>query len=117
MNFDSLIFFFCSGRFRRYDYENEEENIRHYGKKKPPTYNLRNIRVPMLFFFGLNDPLSTAGDNLEIMKRVSSKVIAEPVPFKHFSHNDFFLAKDLKKLLNNRVMERLKQFREKKIFF
>jgi len=33
-----------TGEFHRYDYENEEINIRKYGSSKPPLYNLQNIK-------------------------------------------------------------------------
>ncbi|XP_044010329.1 lipase member N-like [Aphidius gifuensis] len=58
-----------------------------------------------------------AKDTEEIIKRVSSKVIAEPVPHKAFNHLDFIIAKDIKKLLNDRIIERIYQFANKKIFF
>ncbi|XP_044010330.1 lipase 3-like [Aphidius gifuensis] len=106
-----------AGGFRQFDYESNIKNIQHYGKSKPPKYNLKNVKSPMLFFYGENDPLSTAKDSEEIIKRVSSKVLAEPVPHKAFSHFDFVLAKDVKKLLNERIIERLYQFANKKIFF
>ncbi|XP_044010327.1 lipase 3-like [Aphidius gifuensis] len=88
--------------FRKFDYGNIK-NIQHYGKSKPPKYNLKNVKSPMLFFYGENDPLSTARDTEEIIKKISSKVIAEPVPHKAFNHLDFVLAKDVKKLLNDRI--------------
>ncbi|XP_044010326.1 lipase 1-like [Aphidius gifuensis] len=103
--------------FRKFDYGSNIKNMQHYGKSKPPKYNLKNVKSPMIFFYGENDPLSTAKDSEEIIKRVSSKVIAEPVPHKAFNHLDFIIAKDIKKLLNDRILERLYQFTNKKIFF
>lgn len=69
-----------------------------------------NSKVPSLYFSGKNDPLSTAKDAREIMKRVSGSVIAEDVRYEYFNHFDFIFAKDVKKLLYNRVIERIDQF-------
>ncbi|XP_044010328.1 lipase 3-like [Aphidius gifuensis] len=55
--------------FRKYDYGSNIKNIQHYGKSKPPKYNLKNMKSPMLIFYGENDPVSTAQDTEEIIKR------------------------------------------------
>lgn len=76
---------------------------------------MKNFKVPMLYFLGENDPLSTRNDMLEITNRVSSKVIVEAAPFKYFNHFDFIIANDVKTLLYNRVIERLDEFVSGKI--
>ncbi|XP_044010332.1 lipase member K-like [Aphidius gifuensis] len=102
--------------FRKFDYENSDENIKRYGKSKPPKYNLKNVKSPMLIFHGENDPVSTAKDTEEIIKRVSSKVIAISVPFDYFTHLDFIMAKNLKNLVNNQLIKQLDQFTKENIF-
>ncbi|XP_044018742.1 lipase 3-like isoform X1 [Aphidius gifuensis] len=103
-------------KFQQYDYQNEKENIEHYGTSIPPQYNFENIKSPMIFFYGpKNDPLSTFEDLSEISKRVSSKVITEPI--SDFNHGDFIAAKDVKELFNNRVIECLDHFFKGNISF
>ena len=63
----------------------------------------------MIFFYGpKNDPMSTFEEITEIIERISSKVIIEAV--SDFNHGDFITARDVKKLFNNRVIERLEDF-------
>jgi len=42
-----------SGEFTMYDHG--KLNTRIYGKKKPPKYDLSNVRVPVAIFWGQND--------------------------------------------------------------
>ncbi|KAL5287226.1 hypothetical protein ACFFRR_008258 [Megaselia abdita] len=44
-----------SGKFQKFDYKSKEENYRRYGRKSPPEYNLRNIRVPVNLYYGNKD--------------------------------------------------------------
>ncbi|XP_044018740.1 lipase 3-like isoform X1 [Aphidius gifuensis] len=105
-------------KFQQYDYQNEKENIDHYGTLQPPQYNLENIKSPMIIFYCLkNDPLSTFEDVTEIAKRISSRVIVEPVSDEDFNHVNFVTARDVKKIFNDRVIEYLDQFAKGKIIF
>ncbi|XP_044018746.1 lipase 1-like [Aphidius gifuensis] len=105
-------------KFQQFDYQNEKENIEHYGTLQPPQYNLANIKSPMIIFYCLkNDPLSTFEDVAEIVKRISSKVIVEQVSDEDFNHINFVTARDVKKILNDRVIQYLDQFAKGKIIF
>lgn len=90
--------------------------MQHYGKPVPPEYNVINIRTPMLFYYGLNDPLSMEVDVLEFVGRISSQVISEAIKWKKFNHLDFAIAKDVKRFVNDVIIQRLAQYRDKKIF-
>ncbi|XP_044019391.1 lipase 3-like [Aphidius gifuensis] len=105
-------------KFQQFDYQNEKENIEHYGTSKPPQYNLANIKSPMIIFYCLkNDPLSTFEDVTEIAKRISSRVIVEPVSDEDFNHVNFVTARDVKTIFNDRVIQYLDQFAKGKIIF
>ncbi|XP_044019384.1 lipase 3-like [Aphidius gifuensis] len=105
-------------KFQQYDYQNEKENIKHYGTPKPPQYNLENIKSPMIIFYCLkNDPFSSFEDVIEISKSVSSKVIVEQVSDENFNHLNFITAKNVKEIVNDRVIEYLDQFTKGKIIF
>lgn len=105
------------GKFRPYDFEDYDKNIKHYGQSVPPEYNLTNVKVPMLFYYAPRlDLLSMEKDVLELAKRVTSDVILEPIKWDNFNHLDFAIAKDVKTLVNDIVIKRLHQFNNKQIF-
>ncbi|XP_044019388.1 lipase 3-like [Aphidius gifuensis] len=93
-------------KFSPYDYEDVDKNIKHYGQSVPPEYNLKNVKVPMLFYYAPRvDLLSMEKDVLELAKRVTSDVISEPIKWDNFNHLDFATAKDVKTLVNDLVIE------------
>ncbi|XP_044019390.1 lipase 3-like [Aphidius gifuensis] len=67
-----------SGKFRQWNFNNDFDNIKHYGQSEPPEYNLKNIKSPMIIYF---------------------------------NHIDFVTAIDVKKLVNDRIISRLNQFK------
>ncbi|XP_034952223.1 uncharacterized protein [Chelonus insularis] len=98
------------GKFRLYDYE--RDNYLHYGQSNPPNYKVKNIVTNMAIIYGENDPFSTREDNEELAKRVSTKALLESVDYPRFSHLDFVLAKDIRELLHNRVLEIISEYPE-----
>lgn len=60
MNLKRFEFLFLVlGRFRKYDYENDEKNLLIYNSKLPPEYHLERIHSPVAFFSSENDWLAT----------------------------------------------------------
>jgi hypothetical protein len=45
-----------SNKFQKYDY-GKEENLKKYGQEEPPLYNLTNIIVPLVMYYGKHDIL------------------------------------------------------------
>ncbi|KAJ3451090.1 sterol esterase tgl1 [Anaeramoeba flamelloides] len=43
--------------FKYFDYEDEEKNLKVYGKKTPPDYDLSNIKCPVALIAGNADPI------------------------------------------------------------
>lgn len=100
-------------------------NFARYRQKTPPVYNLENIVTPVVLIYGkgdaiatpevssLNEILSTIFDcpyrvvfqeSLDLLNRLRY-ARAESVPHDSFSHLDFIWAKDIKRLLQNRVVQ------------
>lgn len=71
----------------------------------------------MIFYCLKNDPLSTFEDVTEIIKRVSSKVIVEPVSDVDFNHINFVTAKNVKQIVNDRVIKYLDKFTKGEVVF
>lgn len=100
---------FTSNEFRQFDY-GRTENLRRYGQIEPPKYVLKNIEAPVSLFFSESDWLAHPTDVERLSKDLGNVVDLYKVPYKQFNHVDFFLAKDVKDLVYNRVMKVLSSF-------
>lgn len=49
---------FIDPQFNKYDY-GLIGNLKRYGKRKPPAYDLSKVTVPVYIFHGANDYLAT----------------------------------------------------------
>uniref|UniRef100_A0A1I8NWV0 Partial AB-hydrolase lipase domain-containing protein n=1 Tax=Stomoxys calcitrans TaxID=35570 RepID=A0A1I8NWV0_STOCA len=94
-----------SGDFVWYDYE-PQGNLLHYGTVEPTSYNLSQVRVPMILYFGDTDAIATPegvhsiyAHMLEGVKGVY-RILADK-----FNHYDFYISSDVKKLVNDRLLE------------
>lgn len=58
MNMEHWKQSFDHGTFQAYDYGSDKENTAHYGQAMPPTWDLKNIRVPIRLFAGTTDELA-----------------------------------------------------------
>ncbi|XP_042909900.1 gastric triacylglycerol lipase-like [Parasteatoda tepidariorum] len=104
-----------SKKFRKFDYG--KENWKYYNQDTPPEYNLSNVVTPTALFWGMNDALADTEDISLLEKRLKSLVYSYCVPWKNFSHFDFVLAKDAKKLVYDEIMSLIKQFQNNKAPF
>lgn len=52
------------GTVTKYNYGNEDENLKHYGQPNPPAYNMRSIPndLPLFISYGGADALSDTND-------------------------------------------------------
>jgi hypothetical protein len=52
-----------TGEFKKFDYEDENENMKRYGQPDPPHYNLKNIKgLDIVMVCGTEDNLSSMPD-------------------------------------------------------
>ncbi|PSN56926.1 Lipase 3 [Blattella germanica] len=91
--------------FRQFDYY--FENKARYGQITPPDYNLNAITAPITLFYGDNDLFTDPEDILPLSIALPNAK-AHHVNFKLFNHMDFLWANDVKSLVNNEVIRRLK---------
>ncbi|XP_014368912.2 lipase 1 [Papilio machaon] len=93
----------ASKEFRRYDH-GIVKNIRLYGRRSPPKYNLSNIVVPIFFYYSDNDPLSQSKDVYRLYEELGSesKVL---LPLPSFGHLDYLWGIDVKPLLYDTVIQ------------
>ncbi|KAK2588910.1 hypothetical protein KPH14_001768 [Odynerus spinipes] len=95
-------------KFQAYDY-GYEGNIKRYNQKIPPEYDLKKVSAPVVLIYGRNDALVPTKNILELYKRLPNVPIIEAVPYKYFTHADFLLAIDVTRLINDRIVNLVKQ--------
>lgn len=96
--------------FRRYDH-GWMRNMVTYGTRRPPRYNLGNIKIPTFLHYTYNDPLSQAEDVTRLHEELGAGV-KMLVPHPLFNHIDFMWAIDAKELLYDRVLDLMRSVEE-----
>lgn len=98
-----------SGKLCRYNY-GQEPNLKRYGCKESPQYNLTQIKQPhlkMALVSGATDVISTPGEVKWIKRQFHNNIgLMEDIriPVDPFNHMDLVLSKDAGKLVNKRVV-------------
>ncbi|XP_013194284.1 lipase 3-like [Amyelois transitella] len=99
-----------SGKFRQFDH-GVVGNVEKYGKISPPDYPLEKVRSKVMIFTADNDNFFSApADRAKLIARLPNVVEVYNVPYPQFTHMDFILAKDLRKLAYPKVLEVLKKY-------
>ncbi|KXJ76707.1 hypothetical protein RP20_CCG009159 [Aedes albopictus] len=98
-----------SGRFQQYDF-GRKENVRRYGSRVPPEYQLYRSTAPIALFYGLNDWL-VHPRNMDDLAKVLPRVVAvRPVADEKFNHLDFILGKNVRELVYDQVIEMIGRY-------
>lgn len=84
-----------AGRFCQYDY-GRSGNLIQYGTKKPPDYNLDNIKVPVYIYYSESDSMINATDVLHLYRNLRN---ATKILVPEFNHVDFVFAIDAPRLV------------------
>lgn len=92
-----------SGHFRQYDY-GKQKNLKIYNSIEPPDYNISRVTTPLALFWGGNDWLSTRIDVMRLVNELPRQPIFYKVPYKKFNHLDFLVARDVRKLVYDEVI-------------
>ncbi|XP_060531800.1 uncharacterized protein LOC132705306 isoform X2 [Cylas formicarius] len=92
-----------TGYFRAFDY-GLEGNLKIYNNREPPSYDLKKIRAPIIFYYGEDDYLINNEILLtSVAKQMPNVVEIYKVPYKDFNHGDFMLGKNISSLTNKTV--------------
>ncbi|XP_057481778.1 triacylglycerol lipase 2-like isoform X2 [Actinidia eriantha] len=97
------------GILTKYDYGNVNYNEEHYGKSKPPAYNLSNIphNLPLFLSYGGQDALSDVRDVQTLLDSLKfhdlDKLNVQYV--KDYAHADFIMGVTAKDVVYNQVIE------------
>ncbi|XP_062540112.1 lipase 3-like [Armigeres subalbatus] len=97
-------------QFQRYDH-GKIKNLVMYGVPQPPVYNVSDITAPIVLYYGLNDYLAEPMDVIKFSGMVPNLEECKQVELRSFNHLDFLIAKDVKSLLYDEVIERIKKWK------
>ncbi|XP_030765485.1 lipase 3-like [Sitophilus oryzae] len=84
---------FNSGRFQKFDF-GPKENMKLYGQKIPPLYNLSAVTAPIAFFYGQQDSFFVDGDYYESAELLPNVVLIHRISYDRYTHSDFILARN-----------------------
>ncbi|KAK1123312.1 hypothetical protein K0M31_008931 [Melipona bicolor] len=98
-----------SGMFRKFDY-GFVGNIKKYGKKNPPDYNLGNVKLPVYLYYGTNDMFVDVQDLHQLYKSLpnAQKFLISD----NFAHLDFVWGKHVDTWVYNKVLDLMKHYRK-----
>ncbi|XP_072936733.1 lipase 3-like [Epargyreus clarus] len=92
--------------FRRWDY-GYVQNLVKYGKLSPTSYDLSKINIDVTLHYSLNDALLSESDVL-LMAKDMPKATARKISRDSFTHLDYVTSKDVKVLLNDYIIQALR---------
>ncbi|XP_013183636.1 lipase 1 [Amyelois transitella] len=94
--------------FAQYDYG--IGNIRQYGSRTPPEYDLSKVTFDIGLYLGANDFVSTIKDVDIIKKQLPNVVDYQILAYPLWNHFDHLYAKDLPKYLLRHVLKLLRNY-------
>lgn len=97
-----------SEKFQQFDYGYVDGNQRMYGSDSPPEYDLSKVTLNITLFWAKNDLLSNEKDVRKLHEILPDTTQMYLVPYEKFNHIDYLWAKDAPRLVNEKVMEILK---------
>ncbi|ALC45110.1 [Drosophila busckii] len=100
---------YASHEFRQYDW-GIKKNRQLYGQDTPPDYDLSLISAPTYSYSSNNDALCGPQDVDTLVAKMPQLIEDHRVPLQSFNHLDFIVAKNMKELINDLVVERMNKY-------
>ncbi|XP_001844305.2 lipase 1 [Culex quinquefasciatus] len=100
------------GKFRQFDY-GHDGNLEKYGSWEPPAYNLTASTAAVVIYYGLNDLLVHPRDVQELSRMLPHVIATIPIADRKFNHVDFLLAKNVREVLYEKIVQTLEEFSAK----
>ncbi|XP_018364290.1 PREDICTED: lipase 3-like [Trachymyrmex cornetzi] len=94
--------------FKQFDY-GILGNTNVYGSLNPPNYDLSKIKVPVYLYYSENDWLADVKDVEKLYKELGNPSGKTLIANKKFNHLDYMWAKDVKKLVYDQIISRMKK--------
>lgn len=92
--------------FQAYDYGNDDENMKHYGQRLPPLYDLSKFQLKVAIFSGSNDYLADPEDVSRLLKELPADKIVYQNNQDDYAHCDFVWAPNASTRIYPKVNEK-----------
>ncbi|XP_068148595.1 lipase 3 [Drosophila tropicalis] len=99
----------ASHEFRQYDWGTKKNNEL-YGQDLPPDYDLSKITAPTHSYSSNNDALCGPKDVDTLVSKFTHLVEDHRVPLQSFNHLDFIIARNMKELVNDLIIDRVQSY-------
>ncbi|XP_067629569.1 lipase 3-like [Eurosta solidaginis] len=100
---------FVSRKFQQFDY-GIKKNREIYNQDTPPEYDLKKITARTFLYSGANDAMCVPRDVDTLVKNMPRHVKDYRVPELTWNHMDFVVGKQMRELVNDRVLEAVKSY-------
>lgn len=96
-----------SGIFRQFDYGGDRLNRNAYGSATVPRYNLTRVSTSVWTYYGLNDNVVNYRNVRRLERELPNLAGSYQVPDERFTHADFILSNNVKRVLYRKVIRNL----------
>ncbi|XP_073824119.1 lipase 3-like [Musca autumnalis] len=105
---------YVKGKFQQYDYGSRQHNELHYKQSTPPAYDISSITNCVHLYYGVTDHLADAEDVQALAKSLPCAVV-QPISDgdDKWNHYDFLWSKDAKQLINERIIQVVRESESK----
>ena len=103
------------GKFTKYSYD-AKTNLRLYGSKSAPEYDLKNVKVPTKIYVGESDFLSTVEGAKKLSEALPNSLGYKVVDRPEWNHIDFAFSNHAKDLVFDSLISELNSFRDSTSF-
>lgn len=100
-----------SGNFQRYD-EGTKGNIKRYGTRKPPQYNISQISSPIVLISAQSDSLSSLKDVDILASRLPNLLENYVVPKQYWSHHNHIWGYNAPELVYTKVLDYFNKYKD-----
>ena len=104
-----------SGDFTSFDFD-PDGNRQYYNTNEPIVYPLKRISIPMVLYFGDTDAFATPEGVHRVYSRLLKSVVGVyRVQAPKFNHIDFYCGTDVKKSLNEKLIDTMEKYLQGKL--
>ncbi|KAH8412154.1 hypothetical protein KR009_000227 [Drosophila setifemur] len=100
---------YVSNEFRLYDW-GSRRNLEYYGVPEPPNYDLTQITSELYLYYGLSDGSANKDDVSRLPEFLPNLALLYEVPEPTWGHLDFIFAQEVKKVINDMVIDYTKKY-------
>jgi len=84
--------------------------LKYYGVEEPPAYDLTKITSELYLYYGLSDGSANKNDITRLPDQLPNLALLYEVPDPTWGHLDFIFATEVKKVINDMVVDYTKAY-------